>query len=1012
MPANLCYNRGDMETDNLNKAQKEAVTCKNGPLVIVAGAGTGKTTVITKRIAWLIEEGLAKSDEILALTFTDKAANEMEERVDRLLPYGHVDLWISTFHSFCQRILESHGMEIGLSNSMKLLNQTQQWVLVYNNFSRFALDYYRPLGNPTKFLHAMLRHFSRLKDEAITPEEYCGYAEDLKLNSDSPNFISQILGEKERKELSEDEIHEYKAQEIKKIEEISRAYHTYQELLLENGALDFGDLINYCLMLFQKRPGVLAKMRSQFRYILVDEFQDTNWAQYELVKLLSFPKNNLTVCGDDDQSIYKFRGASISNILQFQKDFPSSKQVFLVENYRTKQNILDLAYGFIQNNNPNRLEAALADGKRFSKKLISKRDKEGEIRYAELDTQEDEMRYVVNSILALKESDRNISWSDFAILVRANSHAEIFNFGLSQAKVPYQFFASRGLYNKPIVLDVLSWLRLLDNYHESPSLFHILTLDVFGFTQKELVHLNYWSKRKGRSLYGALSSIQTLEGSTEEMVKKARRVLALIEKHTALSREKTVQEMVMLFLEESGHLKEITRVEDLKTQETVSHLNQFYKKITDFEAGAAKPSVKNFLHMMEMEIESGEEGVLENGTGEEGPETVKVMTIHAAKGLEFRFVFVVNLVDRRFPSTEKKEPIEIPDALVRESLPEGNIHLEEERRLFYVACTRAKDGLWLTGAKNYGGSRTKKPSIFIQELENLNLDNQAEERSSELVRLKSETRGIKEKHVLPSRFSFSQLKAYENCPWQYRYAFILRVPVKGKHVFSFGKSIHAVMQRIFERLRLHEDAVQGELFSAQERKKKTAGEIISFEEVLSLYDECFIDDWYPTEEMMKEYNKKGKAILRELYDDIKDKEMHPVALEKGFVIKIPDDTRGLEYSLYGVIDRVDEINGNLEIIDYKTGKAKDNLKSDDKEQLLIYQLAGREIFEKPVAKLTFHYVEGNSKQSFLGKEKDLEKLKGKIISVIHEIETGEFPPKPGPICKNCDFRDICPYKKI
>ncbi|KKQ57416.1 MAG: hypothetical protein US74_C0004G0026 [Parcubacteria group bacterium GW2011_GWA2_38_13] len=308
--------------DNLNDEQKKAVTFKDGQLLIVAGAGTGKTTVITKRIAHFIEKKYAKSNEILALTFTEKAAGEMAERLDRILPYGYLDLWVHTFHSFCQRILESYGIEIGLPYNFKLFNETQQWILIYNNFSKFKLDYYRPLGNPTKFIHALISHFSRLKDEAITPDDYLRYAEDLKLNSDSVHFITQILSPEEQENLSKKEIKEMCSQEMKKIHEVSDSYHVYQQLLLENNALDFGDLINYCLKLFKNRPKILAQFRAQFKYIFVDEFQDTNWAQYELIKLLSAPKNNLTVVGDDDQSIYKFRGASISNILQFKKDYP------------------------------------------------------------------------------------------------------------------------------------------------------------------------------------------------------------------------------------------------------------------------------------------------------------------------------------------------------------------------------------------------------------------------------------------------------------------------------------------------------------------------------------------------------------------------------------------------------------------------------------------------------------------------------------------------------------------
>ena len=334
--------------DKLNLEQKKAVEHREGPLLIVAGAGTGKTTVITERINWLIIRQKINPDEILALTFTEKAATEMEERVDKALPYGYVDLWISTFHAFAERILKEHGLEVGLTTEFKLLDQTAAWLLVRNNLDKFELDYYRPLGNPNKFIHALLKHFSKAKDEMVKPQDYLEYAESYRLDND----------------IRKDEI---VALEVRRLEEIANAYHVYQQLLLGNNFLDFGDLINYVYELFLKRPQILKKYQEQFKYVLIDEFQDTNFAQYQLIKLLAKPRNNLTVVGDDDQSIYKFRGASIANILEFKKDYPKCLEIYLTANYRTKQNILDAAYKFIQLNNPNRLEVQLKARKQRSK---------------------------------------------------------------------------------------------------------------------------------------------------------------------------------------------------------------------------------------------------------------------------------------------------------------------------------------------------------------------------------------------------------------------------------------------------------------------------------------------------------------------------------------------------------------------------------------------------------------------------------------------------------------------
>jgi len=289
----------------LNKEQKQAVTHQDGPLLIVAGAGTGKTTVITERIAWLIEEELAKPEEILALTFTDKAAGEMEERVDKALPYGYTDLWVMTFHAFSERILHTHALDIGVPNDFRLLTQTEQWLLVRANLEKFNLDYYRPLGNPTKFIHALVKHFSRCKDEEIWPEDYLKYTENLRVNLDGMEASGgkakgkrqKAKDAKEGTEKDNGQKEERKDEsEIKRLEEVANAYHIYQQLLLDNNTLDFGDLINYTLKLFRTRLKILKKYQEQFKYILVDEFQDTNFSQYELVKLLAGEK--VPVYGD------------------------------------------------------------------------------------------------------------------------------------------------------------------------------------------------------------------------------------------------------------------------------------------------------------------------------------------------------------------------------------------------------------------------------------------------------------------------------------------------------------------------------------------------------------------------------------------------------------------------------------------------------------------------------------------------------------------------------------------
>lgn len=1014
--------------EKLNKEQFKAVTHKDGPLLIVAGAGTGKTTVITQKIAYMIEQGWVKSDEILALTFTEKAAAEMEERVDRLLPIGYLDLWISTFHSFGERILREYGIEIGLPGDFRLLNEFEQYALVKKNLDCFNLDYYRPLGNPTKFIRDLIKHFSRAKDEDISPIQYLEYADGLRENLDDVFGSSKKSKSKSQKSklfnisnfgFSNKEI---AVQEIGRISEVANAYHVYQQLLLDNSVLDFGDLINYCLKLFRERPAILEKYRQQFKYILLDEFQDTNWSQYELIKMLASPKNNLTVVGDDDQSVYKFRGASVSNILQFKKDYPKAQELFLVNNYRNCQNILDLSYDFIKLNDPNRLEYELSKNnkKKLSKKLKAQDREMGVIEVIEGADLNDEIKKVIEKIAELKINDKGAAWSDFAILVRANESAKEFCNLLEVADLPHQFFSSRGLYAKPVIMDVIAYLKLLDNYHESPAMYRILNLPVFEFSYRELVNFNYFSKKKACSLFEALKSHPNIG---PDLSKKINRLLALIEKHTALIRNRPVSEVVLAFVNESGFLKYLMNQEDVKAKESLELLNQFLKRIKSFESGADDKSVKAFLSELTMELEAGEQGSLPMDI-DLGPDAIKVMTAHGAKGLEFKYVFISGMVDKRFPTIKKKEAISVPDDLVKESLPEGDIHLEEERRLFYVAMTRAKKNLYFSWAPDYGGVRLKKPSRFLVEvgLVNINVDKKSsakkKEKENNLVVKTEKNHKVKSLEIeMPAFFSHTQLAAFKTCPYQYYFAHILKVPVGGKYVFSFGRAMHLALQKIFELLKEKKGLGQRALFKekkisrvAHEKNEKIK---ITWEEILDIYEKNWIGDWYESKKDLEKYKAQGKKSLKEFYEKHKNNWPDILSLEQSVNLRIGG------YRIYGKIDRIDDCGEKgIQIVDYKTGQSKKEgkLVIDDKEQLLIYQLAARQILDRPVCNLQFYYLNNNTEINFLGNEKDLEEMEQRILerigNIAEAVQTGVFPPQPDPMCKYCDFKDLCEYKKL
>lgn len=976
-----------IDLEKLNQEQRAAVVFGEGPLLIIAGAGTGKTTVITDRIVYLIETNRAKPEEILAVTFTEKAAGEMEERVDRALPFGYHDLWISTFHACAERILKENGLDIGLPTDFKLVDQTAAWLLVRQNLDRFDLNYYRSLGNPSKFIKALLSHFSRCKDQTIYPAEYLEYADSLKTNLTNLPEVS----------------------EVERIKELAEAFHVYQQLLLENNLLDFGDLINYCLQLLKQRPLILKKYQDKFKYVLVDEFQDTNKAQYELVKLVAGSRENLTVCADDDQAIYKWRGASVSNIKQFKSDYPKAAEVCLVKNYRSAQNILDLAYNFIQANNPNRLEYL----SKINKKLIAQDSKKGIIQFLSFKTLEQEARGVASKIAELMQKDRGSVLNDFAILVRANDSALPFTRALDKAGIPYHFLASRGLYQKPVVLDIISYLKLLDNYHESASLYRILNLPFFQFTNQDIMLMTENSRKKAQSLYETLSQLSVLRGINPKAVNQANFLLALLAKHTEMVKEKSVAEILVAFLNDSGYLKYLTEQDKIAE---IDLLVQFHKRVKSFEESSLDESLSSFISQLNWELEADEQGKLDFDI-DQGPDMVKIMTIHSAKGLEFKYIFVVSLVDLRFPCRDRKESLEIPEALANEEAPEGDIHLQEERRLFYVALTRAKRGLFLTAAEDYGGQRRKKPSLFLIELGLAKPDGTTKKgslRSEDSLKRDEKVPSLssKEHYPLPNHFSYSQLAAFEKCPYQYKLGFILGIPAKGKASFSFGQSIHQTLNEFVKQYFQSNAVEQQGLFGfagAMGPANNEGEHPIGQDELIAIYKKQWIDDWYESKKQKNEYHQLGEQVLKLFYQHFSDKTPQiaqingQLALETTFYLKLGG------YTIKGKIDRIDQLAGGVRLLDYKTGKVKEKLAPDDKTQLLLYQIACEEALGLNPVELSYYYLESGVQTSFLGSQADKERLKRQILEKIEKIKQSSFKATPGWQCQFCDFKGICPF---
>jgi len=541
--------------EGLNPVQKEAVIHGEGPLLIIAGAGTGKTTVITRRIAHLITTKKVRPEEILALTFTDKAAAEMEERVDVLIPYGYSNVWISTFHAFGDRVLKENALDIGLSTDFRLLRGPEQVIFFKEHLFEFPLSYYRPLGNPVKHISALVSLISRAKDEDVSVEEYLAYAERL---------IKQKEKNPENRELAE---------EAEKQMEIAKTYKKYQELKAAFGFIDFGDQVNLTVKLLREHPTALKNYQNRFKYILVDEFQDTNYAQFQLVKLLASLRNNITVVGDDDQSIYKFRGAAISNILGFKDEYPDAKELVLLQNYRSHQRILDAAYSLINHNNPERLEIK----SNINKKLVTDKKEGLPIHHLHFDTLSSEADEVAKRIKKDVDEGR-YRYKDFGILVRSNNDADSFLRALNMLGVPHRFTGNQGLYSRPEIRILISFLRAISNLNDSLSLYYLVSSEVYRLSNMDLTQCMTYGKRRNFSLYkifAELESLDIIEDISEEGRAVIAKILEDIGHYIEISGKLTVGHLLYRFCYDTGYIKSLTREESMASKEKIQNVAKF-----------------------------------------------------------------------------------------------------------------------------------------------------------------------------------------------------------------------------------------------------------------------------------------------------------------------------------------------------------------------------------------------------------------------------------------------------
>lgn len=955
----------------LNSEQKEAIEYGDGPLLIIAGAGTGKTTVITERVKYLIMSGHAKPEEILALTFTEKGAREMEERIDVAMPYGYTQMWVMTFHSFCDQILRDNAIHIGLSPSYKLMTEAEAIDLVRKNLFELDLDYFRPLGNPNKFIDGLLQHFSRLQDECVTPIEYLDWVGSQK----------KVRGSHAAKSLRDDSsglksLPDESKLELQKWNELASAYKKYNELKIKENVMDFGDLITNTIKLFKERPNILKIYQEKFKYVLIDEFQDTNYAQNQLAILLAGKRQNINVVGDDDQSIYRFRGAAVSNIIQFRTTFPKTKVIVLNKNYRSTQEILDRSYDLIQRNNPDRLEVV----ENISKKLVAEsRVKSSEIKFIHTETAAEEANEVVKEILSLHS--RMTEWKDIAILVRANNHADPFIRELERQGIPNQFLGPSNLFEKDEVMDLISYLKVLYNPEDNEAFYRLLSSDIFGFSPLELIKISSSAKKRSLSIFEICA-----ESESEPIIK----LLSIIEKHLKLIKTQTAGEILYDYIQEIGLLtKIIENSEDVKAK----NIAKFFEKIKAYEDGNPKAGVIEVVDYIDLLTEVGESPSVTDGEWQEN-NAVTIMTVHSAKGLEFPIVFLVNLVGERFPGRERHEQIPIPTDLIREVLPQGDFHQEEERRLFYVGMTRAKEKLYFSAADFYGeAKRKKKVSPFVLEalgenieygISNIGKENILSYQKSDIPHTTFHIPKLKIDYL-----SVSQIETFQTCPLHYKLKYIYKLPTKASASSSFGVSIHETLKEYFK----------------------------TKEDILKIYKEKFIEDGYMNKKHKEEFFKKGENYLLGFLKNGYEPKIKTILLEEKFVLLLGSETSsGRSLRIGGTIDRVDELpDGRLEIIDYKTGANIPTQKDVDKDmQLSFYALATSSMLgiDPENIKLSLYYLDTQEKISTSRTVKDLEVVKQEILDIRDQIENSDFKCNNNFFCSGaCEFSMFCKSDK-
>ena len=642
---------GSSIIDELNDKQKEAVLQVNGPCLVIAGAGSGKTKVLTHKIAYLIEKEGVRPWNILAITFTNKAANEMKDRVEKLIGDVAKDMWIGTFHSICVRILRKYIDRIGFTSSFIIFDTSDQRTLVKQCLKQLNID------DKMFSDRAVLSEISNAKNEMLEPSQY-----KLRTNGEF------------RKET------------------IAQIYEMYQRKLRENNAIDFDDIINYTIKILSENPDALEYYSEKFEYVLVDEYQDTNKAQFTLVSILAARHGNITVVGDNDQGIYSFRGADITNILNFEKDFPGTKIIKLEQNYRCTQNILDAANSVIKNNPA-----------KYEKKLWTQNGKGGMISVYRGTDEYDEANFIVENINRLRREEY-MTYNDFAVLYRMNSQSRSIEDILRRENMPYKIVGGLKFYERKEIKDTIAYLRLIENPADNLSLVRIINEPKRGIGRASLDNVEAIAIQAETSMYDVIKRAN--EFGLARVYANSRDFVSQIEELRAKKDDMKISDLVKTTLNKTGYTRALEDEDTTEAETRLENIEEFLTVAMEFEEEFADNTLADFLEGITLSSD------IDNADTEE--DSVTLMTLHSAKGLEFPVVFLVGMEEGIFPGYKSiGEPKE----------------LEEERRLCYVGITRAKQYLFMSCARQrtiFGSTSCNRVSRFVEEIPKELLDGYGE----------------------------------------------------------------------------------------------------------------------------------------------------------------------------------------------------------------------------------------------------------------------------------------------